>query len=129
MVVLEIDDNTPGDLPPFTYDVSVWSFRHDFNLQTRTGAETFRKIHEALGGSKFRGYPEKVARATWELLDGFVDDDEVTWLTGTELADVRSCLPTGASGIERSLRMVFDTVEVAGRHFGPDRVRLVFAFI
>jgi hypothetical protein len=25
--------------------------------------------------------------------------------------------------------MLFDAVEVAGRHFGPDRVRLVFAFV
>ncbi len=128
IVVLEIDDNTPTELAPFSYDVSVWSFQHDFNLGTRTAAETFRTIHETLGVSKFRGYPDKVACATWELLDRFVDADEVTWLTGSELAAVHSCLPTGDTAVERSLRMLFDTVEVAGRHFGPDRVRLVFAF-
>src|SRR4051794_11560090 len=48
-VVLEIDDNTPADEPPFTYDVSMWSFDDDLNLRTRTGAEVFRKMHEAAG--------------------------------------------------------------------------------
>jgi hypothetical protein len=129
IVVLEIDDNTPRELPPFTMDVSAWSFQHDFNLATRTAAETFRKIHSALGDSKLRGYPNRVAPSTWELFDGLVEAEEVTWLTGAELAAARSFLPTGESAVERTLRMLFETVEVAGRHFGPDRVRLVFAFI
>jgi hypothetical protein len=129
IVVLEIDDNTPADLAPFLHDVSVWSFQHDFNLHTRTAAATFRTIHENLGGSRFRGYPERAARATRELLDRFVDAEEVTWLTGEELAAVHPCLLTGDTAVERSLRMLFDAVEVAGRHFGPDRVRLVFAFV
>ncbi len=89
----------------------------------------FRAIHEALGGSRFRGYSERVARATRELLDDFVDAEEVTWLTGEELAAVHPCLPIGDTAVDRTLRMLFDTVEVAGRHFGPDRVRLVFAFV
>ena len=63
------------------------------------------------------------------LLDRLVEAEEVTWLTGAELAAERSFFPTGESAVERTLRMVFETVEVAGRHFGPDRVRLVFAFI
>jgi hypothetical protein len=129
IVVLEIDDNTPRELPPFTMDVSAWSFQHDFNLATRTAAETLRKINAALSGSKFRGYPDKVAPSTWELLDRLVEAEEVTWLTGTELAAARSLLPTGETGVERTLRMLFETVELAGRHFGPDRVRLVFAFV
>jgi hypothetical protein len=128
VIVLEIDDNTPCDLAPFTNDVSMWSFEDDFNLGTRTAAETFRAIHEALGGSKFRSYPERVARTTFELLDGLVGAEEVTWLTGAELAAVGPLLPTGQSSVEKSLRMLFETVCVAGRHFGPDRVRLVFAF-
>jgi hypothetical protein len=45
------------------------------------------------------------------------------------LAAARSLLPTGETGVERTLRMLFETVELAGRHFGPDRVRLVFAFV
>jgi hypothetical protein len=129
IVVLEIDDNTPRELPPFAMDVSAWSFQHDFNLATRTAAETFRKIHSALWDSKFRGYPDRVAPSTWELFDGLVEAEEVTWLTGAELAAARSFLPTGESAVERTLKMLFETVEVAGRHFGPDRVRLVFAFI
>ena len=40
IVVLEIDDNTPADLAPFSYDVSVWSFHRDLNLHTRTAAAT-----------------------------------------------------------------------------------------
>ena len=128
IVVLEIDDNTPQDLAPFTNDVSMWNFKDDFNLGTRTAAETFRAIHKALGGSIFRGYPERVARTTRELLNGFVGAEEVTWLTGAELAAVGALLPTGGTSVERSLRMLFETVEVAGRHFGSDRVRLVFAF-
>ena len=129
LVVLEIDDNTPPELAPFTYDVSVWCFEHDFNLSTRTAAETFRALHEVLGGSQFRGYPDRVARATSELFYRFVGPEEVTWLSGAELATARSCLPSGDSAVDRTLKMLFDTVEVAGRYFGPDRVRLVFAFI
>jgi hypothetical protein len=106
MDVLEIDDNTPPDLAPFSRDVSVWSFQHDLNLHTRPAAATFRAIHEALGGSRFRGYPERVARATRELLDHFVDAEEVTWLTGEELAAAHPCLPTGESAVERTLRML-----------------------
>ena len=128
IVVLEIDDNTPRELPPFTMDVSAWSFQHDFNLATRTATETFKKINEAVTGSKFRGYPDRVAPSTLELLGGLAEASEVTWLTGAELAAARSLVPTGESDVERTLRMVFETVQVAGQHFGPDRVRLVFAF-
>lgn len=127
LVVLETDDNTPPELTPFTYEVSVWSFECDLNLGTRTAAETFRAVHATLGGSQFRGYPERAARTTVELLDARVGADEVTWLTGVELAAVGPLLPVGWSQVERSVRMLFEAVCSAGRYFGPDRVRLVFA--
>jgi hypothetical protein len=53
---------------PFTMDVSAWSFQHDFNLATRTAAETFMKINAALAGSKLRGYPDRVASSTCEVV-------------------------------------------------------------
>src|SRR4051812_10841287 len=109
IVVLEIDDNTPPDLAPFMYDISMWSFENDFNLGTRTAAETFRSIHEALDGSRYRGYPERVARTTFELLNGLVEAEEVTWLTGAELAAFGPLLPTGETSVEKSLRMLFET--------------------
>lgn len=107
----------------------MWNFRHDFNLATRTATETFRALLERSGGSEYRGYPLRVARATAELFDGLVEPSEVTWLTGAEIAAGRDCFPSGDTEVERSLKMLQDTVEVAGRYFGPDRVRLVFAFI
>ncbi len=128
IAVLEIDDNTPRDLEPFTNGVSMWSFRSDFNLATRTAAETFRAIHEAIDHSRFRGYPKNVASATVKLFDAFVTPDEVTWLTGAELATASDLLPKGPDSVCKTLRMVFEIVEVAARHFGADRVRLVFAF-
>jgi hypothetical protein len=129
IVVLEIDDNTPPDLPPFTNDVSMWNCQHDLNLATRTASETFRALLERSGNSEYRGYPVRVARATVELFDGYVDPSEVTWLTGAEVAAVRDCFPSGDTEVERSLRMLQETVEVAGRSFGLDRVRLVFALV
>jgi len=36
IVVIEIDDNTPANMAPFTNDVSMWSFSDDLNLGTRT---------------------------------------------------------------------------------------------
>jgi hypothetical protein len=129
LVVLEIDDSTTPECVAFSQDVSVWSFEHDLNLPTRTGAETFRTLHRVLGESKFRGYPDGVARATTKLFDRFVGPEEVTWLSGAELATARSHLPSGDSAVMKSLGMLFDVVEVAGRYFGPDRVRLVFTFI
>ena len=128
IVVLEIDDSTPADQAPFTQDVSMWSFANDQNLGTRTASETFRTIHEASDGSRSRGYPERVTRATFELLNGFVEAEEVTWRDGAELAACHSLLPTGETAVEKSLHMLFETVATAGRHFGPDRMRLVFAF-
>ena len=122
IVVLEIDDNTPRELPPFTMDVSAWSFQHDFNLATRTARADFPEDPLSPGGLEVRGYPDSVAPSTWELFDGLVEAEEVTWLTGAELAAARSFLPTGESAVERTLSMLFETVEVAGRHFGPDRV-------
>lgn len=129
IVVLEIDDNTPPDLPPFTNDVSMWSFEDDLNLATRTASETFQALLERSGSSAYRGYPVRVARATEELFDRFVEPSEVTWLTGAEIAANRDCVPSGETEVERSLRMLQETVEVAGRYFGLDRVRLVFALI
>jgi len=128
-VTLEIDDNSPEDAPAFTSDPSTWSFDDDFNHGTRTAAETFRAMHKHVGGSIFRGYPERASKATLGLFDRFVDADEVTWLSAAELSGERPWLPTGTSHVERSMQMLFETVDVAARHFGPERVRLVFAFI
>lgn len=129
IVVLEFDDNTPANEPPFSYDVSMWSFEYDLKFRTRTAAETFRKLHEAAGGAKFRGYPANAARGTHALLDAFVEPAEVTWLCAAELQGERAWLPKGNSEVERGLRMLFDTMDIAGRHFGTDRIRLVFAFV
>ena len=129
LVVLEIDDNTPADGAPFTYDVSMWSFADDLNLRTRTAAGTFRNLLSLAGSGTFRGYPERAAAATKSLFDGFVVESEVTWLTARELAGDRRWLPTGNSEVERSLQMLFETIDVAARHFGLDRIRLVFAFV
>jgi hypothetical protein len=128
-VVLEIDDNTPANQKPFTNDVSMWSFADDLNVQTRTGAEVFRKLHASTGSSTFRGYPERAARATRETFDGLVEPTEVTWVTAAELPVDRGWLPAGDSQVERSLRMMFEAFELAARQFGADRVRLVFAFV
>src|SRR5947199_383915 len=92
-VVLEIDDNTPADQPAFTHDVSMWSFDGDLNLRTRTGAEVFRKMHEAADSSRFRGYPERAAEKTIKLFDSFVGAAEVTWLTAAEIGRERPWLP------------------------------------
>jgi hypothetical protein len=127
-VVLEIDDNTSSDQKPFTNDVSMWDFSRDLNLQTRTGAEVFRRLHDAAGSSVFRGYPERVAHATRELFDRLFEPSEITWLTAAEIPSDRGWLPAGDSSVERSVRMLFETLDVAVRHFGADRVRLVFAF-
>jgi hypothetical protein len=131
MVVFEIDDNTPAGLPPFTQDVSMWSFHDDLNLATRTGAEVFRKMHEAAGSSRFRGYPEHAARGTLELFDAFVDASEVTWLTAAELGRDRPWLPRDhpEHPVVRTLHALFGAMDAAAAQFGPDRVRLVFAFV
>lgn len=129
IVVLEFDDNTSADEPPFTYDVSMWSFEHDYTLRTRTAAEIFRNLHEAAIGSTFRGYPPNASRATRELLGAYADDSEVTWLTGSELQGDRPWLPRGDSEAERGLGRLLKTFDLAARIHGDDRVRLVFAFV
>ena len=125
---MEIDDNTPADEPAFTCDVSMWSFAKDFNLATRTAEEVFRRMHEAVDSSRFRGFPVRVAEETRKLFDHLVEESQVTWVTAAELGRDRGWLPAGDSNVERTLRMLFETVDVAARHFGADRVRLVFAF-
>ncbi len=127
LVVLEIDDNSEPEMAPFTHDASVWSFLGDLNVTTRTGTNTLTAIHAAIDESRFRGYPKNVSKTTVELIDSLVEG-EVTWLSGAELAEVGPLLPTGDSPIERSLRTVFEVVELVGRQFSPERVRLVFGF-
>jgi hypothetical protein len=128
IVVMELDDSSGSDLPPFTTDVSMRSFADDFNLRTRTAAAVFRNLHQACGSSQFRGYPTCVARATFKLFDDFVEPTEVTWLTADELGHERSWLPHGDSHVERTLQLLFESVDVAARKLGANRVRLVFAF-
>src|SRR5687768_835747 len=112
-VVLEIDDSTPADKPAFTHDVSMWSFDDDLNLATRTAAEVFRKMHEAAGSSRFRGYPERAAAGTIKLFDSFVDAAEVTWLTAAELGTERPWLPRDfpENDVRRTLSALFATVD------------------
>lgn len=131
MVVLEIDDNTPAYLPPFTHDVSMWSFDDDHNLATRTGAEVFYRMHEAVDSSRFRGYPERAARNTFELFDALVDHSQVTWLTVAELGRERPWLPRDflEDSVVRTLYALFGAIDAVAAQFGPDRVRLVFAFV
>lgn len=130
LVVLEIDDNTPADRPPFSNDASMWSFADDLNLYTRTAEETFRRVHRLAGSVVFRGYPPNRTDATLALFGNRgVRPTEVTWLTSAELPGDRAWLPDGPGEVDRSVRMLFETVEVAARHFGRDRVRLVFAFV
>jgi hypothetical protein len=130
-VVLEIDDNTPADKPPFTHDVSVWSFGDDLNLATRTGAEVFRTMHEAADASRFRGYPDRAARATVELFESFVEPSDVPWLTVAELGRDRPWLPRDRpeDAVVRTLHALFGAIDAVAAQFGPDRVRLVFAFV
>jgi hypothetical protein len=128
-VVLEIDDNSPDDAPSFTSEPSMWSFANDLNHSTRTAAETFREMHRVVGGSVFRGYPKRASQATIELFDRFAEANEVTWLSAQELSSGRPWLPTGETPVERSMRILFEAVDIAAGYFGPDRVRLVFAFI
>src|SRR3954447_19195007 len=118
-VVLEIDDNTPADSPPFTRDVSMWSFDNDLNLATRTGAEVFRKLHEAVDSSRFRGYPARAARGTIELFDALVDASEVAWLLAAELAGERAWLPRDypADAVHRTLDALFATIDAVASQF------------
>jgi hypothetical protein len=130
-VVLEIDDNTPAGAPPFTYDVSMWSFDDDLNLATRTGAEVFREMHKAADSSRFRGYPDRAARGTVALFDAYVDASEVTWLTVAEVGSDRPWLPRDhpENEVVRTLHALFGAIDAVAAQFGTDRVRLVFAFV
>ncbi|MCB9852245.1 MAG: hypothetical protein H6819_04045 [Phycisphaerales bacterium] len=109
----------------------MWSLKHDLNLATRTGAEVFRRLHDVADAGRFRGYPERTTRETFELFDGFVDASEVTWLSAAEIDRDRSWMPTdlGHGEIHRTLKAVFETIEVVAKHWGSDRVRIVFAFV
>lgn len=124
LVVLEVDDNTPSEDAPYTCDVSVWSFADDFNLATRTAEKSFRLMHKAVCGGVFRGYPPNGSEVACKLFGG----DEVTWIGAAELAGERPWLPAPIDGVTRTLHALFDTMDVAARHFGADRVRIVFAF-
>lgn len=131
IVVLEIDDNTPASEPPFSYEVSMWSFRDDLNLATRAGAEVFREMHKAVDSSRFRGYPDRAAQRTVELFDAFVEPSEVTWLTANELGRERSWLPRDhrEDEVHRTRHGLFAAIDAVASQFGADCVRLVFAFV
>ncbi len=130
VVVLELDDNSlVGGAAPFTNEPSVWSLAYDYNLQTRSGAEVFRALHEIASGSIFRGYPVRAAQRTAEILGAFGDSSEITWLLATEVMAARPALPEVASSVRMNLALLFDTIEAAANYLGPDRVRIVFTFV
>jgi hypothetical protein len=126
---MEIDDNTPVEESPFSNDPSVWSFEDDFNLATRTAAALFQELQSRICSSTFRGYPPRTAPATQRLFGEFAEPSEISWFTAAELGTDRSWLPAAGSHVERTLRMLFETLDTAARYFGPDRVRFVYAFI
>jgi len=129
---IEFDDNTQRDEPPFTNDCSVWDLTGDYGVSTGKNYRLFAALagvrREPDGPEPLylpRGLPPNVSDAAREAL---ASRPVTSWLTARE---VREALTHGAldeSTLSRSERFLLETIERAAGTYGPERVRIVFAF-
>jgi len=127
---LLLDDNTPSDEPPFTNDPSTWDLTHDIGL---AGSKDY-VFYAAIGGIRntsgieslfpWRGLPP--SPSTCDNLKDLADDDNVSWLTLTEIRASLAHQGADISSLSKYVRLVLRVMEVAEDSYGVDRVRLVF---
>lgn len=127
---LLIDDNTPADQPPFTNDPSTWDLTHDLGL---CGSKDYA-FYAAIGGIRnttgieplfpWRGLPP--VRSSCEGLRELAHDDNVSWLTLSEIRAALTHQKVEIAQLSRYVRLVLLVMEAAESVHGIDRVRLVF---
>jgi hypothetical protein len=128
---LAIDDNTPSDQPPFTYDPSYWDLSEDLGLRHGKHYEFYAAIAGMRNHSgkdphiKPRGLPKHHPAAA--VADLF-DECAVGWLTLGEIDAALEHMGVDRDFLGKPVLLVLDAMAAAERRYGMDRVRLIFGF-
>lgn len=128
--IIQIDDNTPTDQPPFTCDPSTWDLRGDLGLTGGKHYEFFAAICGVRNATEkeplfpCRGYPPNIYPT--DPLECFGDDLNLSWLTLSEIMAALNHHNVTIENLRRPVQLVLRTMAAAENLFGKDRVRLVF---
>ncbi len=131
---IQIDDNTPPEQPPFTYDPSTWDLRWDLGL---CGCKDYR-FYAAISGIRNdtptqplfdrRGLPSINNDHDPVLaLQDELDDTYVSWLTLAEIRRALDHMKVGYDSLSKHVLRVLECMATLERLLGQDRVRLVFS--
>lgn len=128
--ILQIDDNSTADEPPFTCDPSTWDLRGDIGL---TGGKHY-DFYAAICGVRnstnkdplfpCRGYPPNMYPP--DPLQTLGDHLHLSWLTLSEIFAALDHHNVNRDNLDQSVQLVLRTMAVGEELFGKDRVRLVF---
>ena len=127
---LQIDENTPGDQPPFTNDPSTWDLSHDHGLSAGKHYEFYAALCGVRNESGIsplypcRGLPPTGSRELRRRFDA--DDPNVSWLTLSEVHRALQHMKIGVETLKRPIQLLLRTMQTAEELYGRDRVRLVF---
>lgn len=128
---LAIDDNTPPDDPPFTYDPSCWDLSRDIGLSTGKHYEFYAAIagiRDDEGREPLippRGLPKYQKNAPIEDLWDYFG---VGWLTLDEIEQALLHRGIDRNSLDNSVLLVLDTMAIVENTYGKNRVHLVFGF-
>ncbi|WP_339909310.1 hypothetical protein [Symmachiella dynata] len=131
---LQIDDNTPADLEPFTYDPSTWDLSSDLGLCGCKDYAFFasisgiRNVTDISPLIALRGLPQtnNTHDPIFQLSDD-LDDSAVGWLTLGEIQAAMDHMSVDRTLITSHVMRVLECMATLERLVGKDRVRLVFS--
>ena len=128
--LLQIDDNTRPDAPPFTNDPSTWDLSYDYGLASGKHDEFYAAICGVRNQSGIpplfscRGFPATGLRDLHQHIAA--DDPNVSWLTLSEIRQALQHMKIEVETLKRPVQLLLRTMQTAEDLYGRDRVRLVF---
>ncbi len=128
---LQIDDNTPAGVEPFTNDPSTWDLSWDIGFSEGKHYAFFAAISGVRNQSErkplfpCRGLPPTGCGIPEGLKD-MAGDYNVSWLTLSEIQAALAHMEVAPESLHRSVRLVLRAMSCAEELFGKDRARLVF---
>ena len=131
---LQIDDNTPADNEPFTYDPSTWDLSHDLGLCGCKDYAFFAAISGVRNATDIspliapRGLPptNNTHDPIFQLRDE-LDEDAVGWLTLGEIQAAIDHMSVDRKLLTTHVMRVIECMATLERLVGKDRVRFVFS--
>jgi hypothetical protein len=130
IALLQIDDNTPRDQPPFTNDPSTWDLSRDYSLSSGKHYTFYAAICGVRNESGIqplfacRGIPPTGSGDVQQCFDN--NDPNVSWLTTSEIYQALKHVNIAPDSLAKPVQFLLRVMQSAEDFYGPNRVRLVF---